>query len=93
MHILELFAAKINKWAAISWYLDQHGIDPQGVAAIGDQTNDVPMIESAGIGIAMGNAIAEVKSHAKYTTASNEEDGVAHAINAILDGDLSALKA
>ena len=92
VHILELFAAKINKWAAISWYLDRHNIDASRVAAIGDQVNDVPMIEAAGVGIAMGNAIVEVQEHAKYTTATNDNDGVAHAINAILDGNLAALK-
>ncbi len=92
VHVLELFAARINKWAAISWYLEEHNIDPVRVAAIGDQANDVPMIESAGIGIAMGNAIAEVQSHAEFITASNDDDGVAHAINAIVSGDLCALK-
>ncbi|MDF1810272.1 MAG: HAD hydrolase family protein [Phycisphaerales bacterium] len=92
VHILELFAARTNKWAAIRWYLENHNIDPSRVAAIGDQVNDVPMIEGAGIGIAMGNAIAEVQSHAKYTTASNDEHGVAHAIDSILSGSLSKLK-
>tara|TARA_R110002073_G_scaffold336260_2_gene531517 strand:- start:67239 stop:68147 length:909 start_codon:yes stop_codon:yes gene_type:complete len=93
VHIVELFAARINKWAAISWYLENHGIDPSRVAAIGDQVNDVPMIESAGIGIAMGNAIDEVKRHASYTTATNNEHGVAHAINAIVEGNFSSLRA
>jgi len=92
VHILELFAAKINKWAAISWYLDQHNIDPSRVAAIGDQVNDVPMIENAGLGIAMGNAIEEVQSHARFTTATNNEHGVAIAIDAILADDYSQLR-
>lgn len=91
VHIVEIFAAKINKWTAITWYLDQHNIDPSRVAAIGDQVNDVEMIEAAGVGIAMGNAIAQVQGHAQYTTATNDNHGVAHAINAILDGDLAGL--
>lgn len=92
VHILELFAHKINKWAAISWYLQQHDIDPQRVGAIGDQVNDVPMMERAGIGIAMGNAIDEVKSHARYATADNRSDGVALAIDAILNDNLHTLE-
>jgi len=91
MHILELFAVKINKWTAISWYLDQHRIEPARVAAIGDQVNDVPMIEGAGFGIAMGNAVEQVKGHASYTTSTNAEDGVARAIHALLDGQLEFL--
>ncbi|MEX0876393.1 MAG: HAD-IIB family hydrolase [Phycisphaerales bacterium] len=92
VHILELFAARINKWAAIEWYLKDHDIDPQRIAAIGDQVNDVPMMENAGIGIAMGNAIDAVKEHAGYATADNHNHGVARAIDAILAGDLSPLK-
>lgn len=93
VHILELFAANINKWAAIEWYLRLHDIDPMRVAAIGDQVNDVPMMEHAGIGVAMGNAIDQVKAHAAYVTADNQNHGVARAIDAILSGDLSAIRA
>lgn len=93
VHILELFAARINKWAAISWYLERHNIDPARVAAIGDQVNDVPMMEHAGIGVAMGNAVNDVKAHAKYVTADNQNHGVAHAIEAILSGDLDSIRA
>ena len=93
VHILELFAANINKWAAIEWYLRLHDIDPMRVAAIGDQVNDVPMMEHAGIGVAVGNAIDQVKAHAAYVTADNQNHGVARAIDAILSGDLSAIRA
>lgn len=92
VHILELFSANTNKWSAITWYLQQHGIDPARVGAIGDQVNDVPMIEHAGISFAMGNAIDQVKSHARYTTSDNRSDGVAIAIEAMLAGDLSELE-
>jgi HAD superfamily hydrolase (TIGR01484 family) len=92
VHILELFAHRINKWAAISWYLQRHDIDPQRVGAIGDQVNDVPMMEQAGIGIAMGNAVDQVKAHARFATADNRSDGVALAIDAILSDNLSRLE-
>lgn len=92
VHILELFAHRINKWAAISWYLEKNDIDPQRVGAIGDQVNDVPMMEQAGVGIAMGNAVEQVRAHARYNTASNTEDGVAIAIDAILNNTLHTLE-
>jgi Cof subfamily protein (haloacid dehalogenase superfamily) len=55
-------------------------IGPEHVLAIGDSRNDVPMLRWAGIGVAMGNAMAEVKQSVRYVTASNAEDGVALAI-------------
>jgi len=48
--------------------------------AIGDSRNDVPMMQSSGIGVAMGNALNEVRAAVRYVTASNERDGVALAI-------------
>ncbi len=45
--------------------------------AFGDEENDLPMIKSAGIGVAMGNAIKEVKEAAQAVTKLNTEDGVA----------------
>ena len=54
------------------------------VLAIGDSRNDVPMLRWAGIGVAMGNALAEVKENVRYVTASNDEDGVALALERLL---------
>jgi Cof subfamily protein (haloacid dehalogenase superfamily) len=54
---------------------------PERVLAIGDSRNDVPMLRWAGIGVAMGNALPEVKESVRYVTASNNEDGVARAID------------
>jgi len=55
-------------------------IVPERVLAIDDSRNDVPMLRWAGIGVAMGNALPEVKESLRYVTASNDEDGVALAI-------------
>lgn len=56
------------------------------VAALGDDENDVDLIAAAGLGIAMGNALPEVKAIADYVTLDNDHDGVAHAIDRILKG-------
>lgn len=55
-------------------------IPPERVLAIGDSRNDVPMMRWAGMGIAMGNALPEVRQAVKYVTAGNDEDGVAIAL-------------
>lgn len=55
-------------------------IPAERVMAIGDSRNDVPMLRWAGVGIAMGNANAEVKQSVRYVTATNDEDGVALAL-------------
>ncbi len=92
VHILEIFDKTATKWNAVRWYLEQHNIDPTRVAAVGDQVNDLTMIHGAGIGIAMGNAIDAVKDSSCYVTASNDEDGVAVAIECLLNGDVSKMK-
>ena len=53
-------------------------------AAIGDMPNDIPMLKRAAVSIAMGQAPAEVKAEADWVSASNDEDGVAKAIDRIL---------
>ncbi len=55
-------------------------IVPERVLAIGDSRNDVPMLRWAGLGVAMGNAQPEVKQSVRFVTASNDDDGVALAI-------------
>ena len=50
------------------------------VLAIGDSRNDVPMLQWAGIGVAMANAAPEVRQAVRYVTGTNESDGVAQAI-------------
>ena len=65
-------------------------ITPERVLAVGDSRNDVPMLRWAGVGVAMGNAIAEVKENVRYVTASNVDDGVALAIERFVIGAQAA---
>jgi hypothetical protein len=56
------------------------GLDPQYTMAFGDGGNDASMIRTAGIGVAMGNALESLKQEADYTTTSVDEDGVLNAL-------------
>lgn len=86
-HILEAFDARAHKWAGISWVCAQLGIDPRRTMAIGDEVNDLSMVSSAGLGVAMGNAIEPLKARAKHIVAPHHEAGVAQAIGNVLRGD------
>lgn len=86
VHILEVFAPGVDKWHGLSWIADQMNISPDQVAVIGDEINDVAMLQAAGCGIAMENATDTAKQHATYVTKPNHDHGVAHAIHQILDG-------
>lgn len=77
---LETMALKANKGLALQVIVRHYGVKQEEVLAIGDSYNDLDMIKWAGIGIAMANARPEVKAAADYTTASNEEHGVAEAL-------------
>jgi len=75
--VLSRDASKKNALARLS---ADFGIPAERVLAIGDSRNDVPMLRWAGIGVAMGNALPEVRESVRHLTASNDRDGVALAI-------------
>jgi Cof subfamily protein (haloacid dehalogenase superfamily) len=60
------------------------GVPLEETAAIGDMPNDIPMLRRAGMAIAMGQAPADVKAEAGWVSASNDEQGVAKAIDRVL---------
>jgi len=79
-YFLEVVPCGIDKANTLAALLDLLQIKREEVIAIGDGVCDVTMIQQAGIGIAMGNAPDSVKVCADMTTDSNEEDGVAVAV-------------
>lgn len=87
---LEITHGTATKGAAILKLGELLGISREEIMVCGDSQNDLDMIKAAGIGIAMGNAIPEVKAVADYITLSNEEDGVAKAIEKFVIGDKNA---
>jgi hydroxymethylpyrimidine pyrophosphatase-like HAD family hydrolase len=87
----------VNKWEGILQVARMHGIDREQIVAIGDDVNDLTMIASAGLGVAMGNARPEVAAVAKRVIGRNDQDGLAefleelvatHAVTPESDGEL-----
>lgn len=76
----ELGGPDISKKAALVELLKRLGLTEEELMCCGDAPNDIEMIEFAGIGVAMANGWGGVKEHADYITASNDEDGVAAAV-------------
>ncbi|MBW4836794.1 MAG: Cof-type HAD-IIB family hydrolase [Staphylococcaceae bacterium] len=81
---LEITHSDAQKGIALSTIAKQLGIDLKDVMALGDNLNDVSMLERVGYSVAMDNAAPEVKTVAKYVTDSNENSGVGKAIKKFL---------
>ena len=78
--MIEITLKGVSKASALQILAELHGVDIEKTIAIGDAGNDVPMIQTAGLGVAMGNASNEVKSKADYVAPSVENDAIKHVI-------------
>lgn len=83
-YYLDVTALEANKGAGVVALAAALDADLQATAVIGDQFNDLPMIEQAGYSVAMGNAPDGVKAAADAVSTANDQDGVAHAIDAFI---------
>ena len=86
---LEINISSANKGNGLEKLVNILGIRLEEVAAIGDNNNDIEMIEKSGFGIAMGNAIDEMKNKACYITLDNDRNGASEAIIKILYNEYS----
>lgn len=77
---IELVPKGIDKAQSLNRLLGLIGLTSNDMIAFGDGYNDLSMLKLAGIGVAMANAVPEVRAEADFITKSNEEDGVAFAI-------------
>ncbi|MET3699090.1 hypothetical protein SAMN05877753_101204 [Bacillus oleivorans] len=77
---IEINYKSAQKGVALEAFVQERGISLAETLAIGDQLNDLSMLEIVGTAVAMGNAAEEIKQIAHYITATNNENGVAHAI-------------
>ncbi|MBC1364702.1 HAD family phosphatase [Listeria welshimeri] len=77
----EFTAKNIDKAKALDTVLTPMGIHAENIIAFGDGHNDITMVKYAGTGIAMDNAVPELKAVANSITLSNNKDGIAHVLN------------
>ena len=73
-----------DKWYAIEEIMKLENINQEEVMSFGDNNNDILMIKNAGLGIAMGHSNEQVKKVADFITKTNDEDGVAKALENIV---------
>lgn len=78
--VLEVMADQVNKGTALEVVCERMGISLEETVAVGDQENDMTMIQSAGLGVAMGNGAQALKTCADAVTVTNDESAIAHVI-------------
>lgn len=79
-YMLEFFNIQVSKANALDFLGKYYNITPEQMMAFGDGENDIDMLEYVGYGVVMQNALESVKSHGKFITKTNDEDGVAYAL-------------
>lgn len=78
--MLELLPEGASKGAGVQWLLNRLGVEPGRCMAMGDGENDVEMLKLCGLGVVVGNAGAAARAVADVVVSSNDDDGVAQAI-------------
>lgn len=77
----EITNENVNKWQALSFLINKMGIEKEKVIAIGDNINDIEMIQNAGLGVVMGNSALSNTDVGNVIVKSCDESGVSEAIN------------
>lgn len=84
---IEINHAHAHKGEALRLLCEHLGFGLENAMAFGDGLNDLTMVRDAGVGVAMANALSEVRAAARLVTLSNDEDGVAATIERLLSGE------
>lgn len=82
--LLDIMASNTSKGRALKILSEKEKVDPKQIIAFGDNYNDIEMLQFAGMSVAVENSVPQVKDAARYVTKSNDESGVAYAINHLL---------
>ena len=84
---IEVMPLGVDKGTGLSALAEYLNLTPAEVMAVGDGENDLAMLRYAGLSVAMGNACDAVKKTARVVTESNDEDGLAKAVDRVLRGE------
>lgn len=85
---IEVMNKNANKGIAVRALAKNLGITADEIMSIGNEKNDIPMLEQTGFPVAMANAVDELKPHAKFITKSNLKSGVGYAIEKLTKNNL-----
>lgn len=88
VQIIELFAPGANKWSGLEHLAAQMNARPDQIITIGDDINDLPMLQRARLSFVMASAAPAIHAHGKRMTGSQADCGVAQVIDALLAGQL-----
>ena len=86
----EVIGRDVNKGRALRAVAGSAGVPIEATMAIGDNLNDLDIVKAAGIGVAMSDGAPRVVAAADWVTGTYEDDGVAQAIDRLLDGGIDA---
>jgi len=78
--LVDVNTAGCSKGSTLARYIEARGLDRSAVLAVGDNLNDVEMLEFAGTAVVMGNATDALKSRGWHVTGTNDEAGLADAV-------------
>jgi 5-amino-6-(5-phospho-D-ribitylamino)uracil phosphatase len=81
----EIEPGGVSKWSAVQHLARDWGIGDDEICAVGDDVNDIPMVRGAGLGVAMGNAVAELKAAADRIAPCHDNDGIVEVIRWLLE--------
>jgi hypothetical protein len=82
----EIAPAGVTKWSGVTAVAAAWGIAAAEICAVGDDVNDLPMVRNAGLGVAMGNAVADVQAAADHVVATHDDGGIADVADLLLAG-------
>ena len=83
--LVEIAPGGVSKWSGVKRLAESWGIEEAAICAVGDDVNDIQMIRAAGLGVAMGNALPEVKAAADRVAPTHDENGLVQVVQWLLE--------